>query len=64
MANLELTFCGVTGTVTKEGKPSEPINITMSTGSDHLEGFCYYNVSWTMCTLVRDPNDSKNIVNR
>ena len=59
MANLELTFCGVTGTVTKEGKPSEPINITMSTGSDHLEGFCYYNVSWTMCTLVRDPADSK-----
>ena len=59
MANLELTFCGVTGTVTKEGKPTEPINITMSTGSDHLEGFCYYNVSWTMCTLVRDPNDSK-----
>ena len=60
MAKLELIFCGVTGTLTSEGKPSDPIDVSMTTGSEHIEGFCYYSVPWTKCTIVRDPNNSKD----
>ena len=60
MAKLELTFCGVTGTVNKDGSPKkEQLNITMSTGSEHKEGYCYYKVTWTKTILVKDPNDPK-----
>ena len=60
MAKLELTFCDVTGTVNKDGSPKkEQLNITMSTGSEHKEGYCYYKVTWTKTILVKDPNDPK-----
>ena len=59
MAKLELTFCGVTGTSTEEGAPDVPKNITMSTGSEHSEGYCYYSVKWEKTTLVQDPNNPK-----
>ena len=60
MAKLELTFCDVTGTVNKDGSPTkEQLNITMSTGSEHKEGYCYYKVTWTKTILVKDPNDPK-----
>ena len=60
MAKLELTFCDVTGTVNKDGSPKkEQLNITMSTGSEHKEGYCNYKVTWTKTILVKDPNDPK-----
>ena len=59
MAKLELTFCGVTGTVKPDGSKESSINITMSTGSEHKEGYCYYKVPWTKTALVRDPNDPR-----
>ena len=60
MAKLELTFCDVTGTVNKDGSPKkEQLNITMSTGSEHGEGYCYYKVRWTKTILVKDPNIPK-----
>ena len=57
MAKLELTFWGVTGTLNSDGSPKGPINITMTTGSEHKEGYCYYDVPWTKITLVRNANN-------
>ena len=59
MAKFELTFWGVTGTLNSDGSPKGPINITMTTGSEHKEGYCYYKVPWTKTALVRDPNDPR-----
>jgi hypothetical protein len=59
MAKLELTFCGVTDTLKPDGSKESSINITMSTGSEHKEGYCYYDVRWKKITIVRDPNDPR-----
>ena len=59
MAKLELTFCGVTDTLKPDGSKESSINITMSTGSEHKEGYCYYDVPWKKITIVRDPNDPR-----
>ena len=59
MAKFELTFCGVTDTLKPDGSKESSINITMSTGSEHKEGYCYYKVPWTKTALVRDPNDPR-----
>ena len=59
MAKFELTFCGVTDTLKPDGSKESSINITMSTGSEHKEGYCYYKVPWTKTTLVRDANNPK-----
>lgn len=59
MAKFELTFCGVTDTLKPDGSKESSINITMSTGSEHKEGYCYYKVPWTKTAIVRDPNDPR-----
>ena len=59
MAKFELTFCGVTDTLKPDGSKESSINITMSTGSEHKEGYCYYDVPWKKITIVRDPNDPR-----
>ena len=52
MAKLELTFVGVTGTLNKEGQKLDKCDITMITGTEQKEGYCYYDVSWTKTIIL------------
>ena len=59
MAKLELTFVGVTGTLNKEGQKLDKCDITMITGTEQKEGYCYYDVSWTKTIIVKEGDKPK-----
>ena len=47
MAKIELTFVGVTDTVDPDKKKLDyRIDLTMTTGSEHGEAYCYYDATW------------------
>ena len=47
MAKIELTFVGVTDTVDPDKKKLDyRIDLTMTTGSEHREAYCYYDATW------------------
>ena len=59
MAKLELTFVDLTGTVDSTGKSQDKVSITMTTGEDQKEAFCYYNVPYKCTTITTNPDDEK-----
>ena len=59
MAKLELTFVGVTGTLNNEGQKLDKCDITMITGTEQKEGYCYYDVSWTKTIIVKEGDKPK-----
>jgi hypothetical protein len=57
MAKLELTFVDLTDTVDSTGKSLDKVSITMTTGEDQKEGFCFFNVPYKCTTITEDTED-------
>ena len=53
MAKLQLTFKDVTGTLDKNGAEQSKVKISMTTGSEHSECYCYFNVKWKKVTITQ-----------
>ena len=53
MAKLQLTFNDVTGTLDKNGAEQSKVKISMTTGSEHSECYCYFNVKWKKVTITQ-----------
>ena len=69
MAKVKLIFVGVTDTYvlqirrnpifSMKGRPPKPINIELTTGEKHEEGYCTYKVPWKKSPLVTDENGNQ-----
>ena len=57
MAKLELTFVDLTGTVDSTGKSLDKTSITMKTGTEQQEGFCYFKVPYKCTTITENTED-------
>ena len=53
MAKLKLTFNDVTGTLDQNGAEQSKAKIEMTTGSEHSECYCFFNVKWKKVTITQ-----------
>ena len=53
MAKLKLTINDVTGTLDQNGAEQSKAKIEMTTGSEHSECYCYFNVKWKKVTITQ-----------
>ena len=58
MAKLQLSFCGVEGTVDSNGASIKNATLTISTGSEIKEAKCYFSVPYTGKTITENGKDT------